>query len=111
MSIHLRIYDRRRTFMVRLRRREMDTATRQVWFAIHARPKNWANIFSHALDLLMEEPEGDEHDVTFAGGSARIGWKRSGFWTIIHVELGAYSRKKRQLIAAALFKAGRYAPE
>lgn len=111
MSVHLRIYDRRRTFIVRLRRSETEAATRQLWLAIHTRPKNWSNIFKHALDLLMEEPEGHENRVTFAEGAARIDWQRSGFWTIIQLELGAFSQKKRQLIAAALFKAGRYALE
>lgn len=111
MSIHLRIYDRQRTFIVRLRRSETEAATRQLWLAIHTRPKNWSNIFKRALDLLMEKPEGHENEVTFAEGAARIDWQRSGFWTIIHLELGAFSQKKRQLIAAALFKAGRYALE
>lgn len=111
MSIHLRIYDRQRTFIVRLRRSETEAATRQLWLAIHTRQKNWSNIFKRALDLLMEKPEGHENEVTFAEGAARIGWQRSGFWTIIHLELGAFSQKKRQLIAAALFKAGRYTLE
>lgn len=100
---------RRNTFIISLRRQDRETNSRYTWLAFHRRPRNWGAEFSKALDLLMQEPNVLANAVTFAGESGGIMWQRSGFWTIIRLELRIYSIKKRQLIAAGLLKAARNA--
>lgn len=95
--------------MIRLRSQDRETDSRRTWLACHHQPRDWGAEFSKALDLLMEEPVTLGDRMTFAGESGRIMWRRSGFWTIIRLELGIYSKKKRQLIAAGLLKAARNA--
>lgn len=100
---------RKNTFILRLRSRDDETHSQRAWLAFHRQPRNWEAEFSKALDLLMEEPVALGDAVTFAGESGKIMWRQSGFWTIIRLKLGIYSKKKRQLIAAGLLKAARNA--
>ncbi len=106
MSLRLQILDPRRTFIAGLRRHHGETSSHYVWLAIHKRQKDWATMFSRALDLLMEEPV-TGNGVSFAGDAGRIVWQPHALWTIIRLDLSIYSRNKRRLIVAALLKAAR----
>jgi hypothetical protein len=108
MSIRLRIIDVRRTFVARLWSRDTDRGLRQIWIAIHPRERDWAVVFCNALDLLMETATLDRQRISFAEGAGQIAWQRTAFWTIIHLDMSAFSEKKRHLLAAALLKSARY---
>jgi hypothetical protein len=107
MSLRVQIIDPRRTFIAGLFRRNGEINSRYLGLAVHRHAKDWGAIFSRALDLLMEEPTARDQVVTFASGAGRIVWQPHAFWTIIRLDLGTYSRKKRRLIAAALLKTAR----
>ena len=108
MSIRIRIIDRRRTFVARVYSRDTDRSSRHIWFAIHPRERDWAVVFCNALDLLMETSKVDGQRISFAEGAGQIAWQRTAFWTIIRLDMSAFSKNKRLLIAAALLKSARY---
>ena len=108
MSIRIRIIDRRRTFVARVYSRDTDRSSRHIWFAIHPRERAWAVVFCNALDLLMETSKVDRQRISFAEGAGQIAWQRTAFWTIIRLDMSAFSQNKRLLIAAALLKSARY---
>jgi hypothetical protein len=108
MSIRIRIIDLRRTFVARVWSRDADQRLRQTWFAIHPRERDWAAVFRNALDLLMETSQMDRQRISFAEGAGQIAWQRTAIWTIIRLDLSAFSEKKRHLLAAALLKSARY---
>jgi hypothetical protein len=108
MSIRIRIIDLRRTFIARVYSRDTDRSSRQIWIAIHPRECDWAVVFRNALDLLMETSKVEQQRITFAEGAGQIAWQRTAFWTIIRLEMSAFSEQKRQLLAAALLKSARY---
>jgi hypothetical protein len=108
MSIRIRIIDPRRTFIARVYSRDTDRSSRQIWFAIHPRERDWALVFCNALDLLMETSKVDRQRISFAEGAGQIAWQRTAFWTIIRLDMSAFSEKKRHLLAAALLKSARY---
>ena len=108
MSIRIRIIDLRRTFVARLYSRDGDRSSRQIWIAIHPRERDWAAMFCAALDLLMETSKLDRQRISFAEDAGRIAWQRTAFWTIIRLDMSAFSKNKRLLIAAALLKSSRY---
>jgi len=108
MTVRIRIIDLRRTFVVRVYSRRTDRRSRQIWLAIHPQERDWAAVFCNALDLLMETSNVDPHGISFAEGAGQIAWRRTAFWTIIGLNMSAFSMKKRQLIAAALLKSARY---
>jgi hypothetical protein len=108
MSIRIRIIDLRRTFIARVQSRDTDHSSRQIWIAIHPREHDWAAVFSNALDLLMETSQVEPQQISFAEGAGHITWQRTAFWTIIRLDIRAFSEKKRHLLAAALLKSARY---
>jgi hypothetical protein len=108
MSIRIRIIDLRRTFMARVYSRDTDRSSRQIWFAIHRRERDWAVVFCNALNLLLETSKVDRQRISFAEGAGQIAWQRTAFWTIIRLDMSAFSEKKRHLLAAALLKSARY---
>ena len=108
MSIRIRIIDPRRTFIARVYSRDSDLSSRHLWIAIHPRERDWAAVFRNALDLLMEISQVQRQQVTFADGAGHIAWQRTSFWTIIRLDMTAFSQKKRHLLAAALLKSARY---
>ena len=108
MSIRIRIIDLQRTFVARVYSRDSDRGSRQIWIAIHPRERDWAAVFCNALDLLMENSKVKRQQISFAEGGGRIAWQRTAFWTIIGLDLSAFSEKKRRLLAAALLKSARY---
>ena len=108
MSIRIRIIDLRRTFVVRGYSRDTDRRSRQIWMAIHPQERDWAAVFCNALDLLMETCKVDRQGISFAEGAGQIAWQRTAFWTIIRLDMSAFSKKKRHLISAALLKSARY---
>jgi hypothetical protein len=108
MSIRIRIIDLRRTFVLRVRSRDTDRSLRQIWIAIHPRERDWAVVFGNAFDLLMETSQVDRQRISFADGAGRVAWQRTAFWTIIRLDMSAFSKNKRRLIAAALLKSARY---
>jgi hypothetical protein len=108
MSIRIRIIDLRRTFVVSGYSRDTDRRSRQIWIAIHPQERDWSAVFCNALDLLMETSKVDRQRISFAGGAGQIAWQRTAFWTIIRLDMSAFSKKKRHLIAAALLKSARY---
>jgi|SRR5580698_880652 hypothetical protein len=108
MSIRIRIIDPRRTFIARVYSRDSDRSSRHLWIAIHPRERDWAAVFRNALDLLMEISQVQRQQVTFADGAGHIAWQRTSFWTIIRLDMSAFSKKKRRLLAAALLKSARY---
>ena len=109
MSIRIRIIDLRRTFVVRAYSRSTNRSSMHIWVAIHPRERDWAAVFQNALDLLMETSSLGQQRIDFAQGSGQITWRRTAFWTIIRLNVMAFSKKKRQLIGAALLKSARYA--
>jgi hypothetical protein len=108
MSIRIRIIDLRRTFVLRIWSRDIDRSLRQIWIAIHPRERDWAVVFCSAFDLLMETAKIDRQRISFAEGAGQIAWQRTSFWTIIRLDMTAFSEKKRHLLAAALLKSARY---
>jgi hypothetical protein len=108
MSIRIRIIDPRRTFIARVYSRDSDRRSHQVWIAIHARERDWAVVFRNALDLLMETSQVERQQISFAEGAGQIAWQRTAFWTIIRLDMAAFSEKKRRLLAAGLLKSARY---
>ena len=108
MSIRIRIIDPRRTFIARVYSRDSDLSSRHLWIAIHPRERDWAVVFCNALDLLMEAARLDRQRISFAEGAGQIAWQRTALWTIIHLDMTAFSEKKRHLLAAALLKSARY---
>ena len=108
MSIRIRIIDPRRTFVAHVHSRDTDRSSRQIWIAIHPRERDWAAVFCNALDLLMETSKVDRQRISFAEGAGQISWLRTAFWTIIRLDLDAFSEEKRHLLAAALLKSARY---
>jgi len=108
MSIRIRFIDPRRTFIARVYSRDSDRSSRHLWIAIHPRERDWAAVFRNALDLLMEISQVQRQQVTFADGAGHIAWQRTSFWTIIRLDMSAFSKKKRRLLAAALLKSARY---
>jgi hypothetical protein len=108
MSIRIRIIDLRRTFVLRVWSRDTDLSSRQIWIAVHPRERDWVVVFCNALDLLMATSQANRQRISFAEGAGQIAWQRTAFWTIIHLDVSAFSEKKRHLLAAALLKSARY---
>ena len=108
MSIRIRIIDLRRTFIAHVYARDTDRRSRQIWIAIHPRERDWAVVFCNALDLLMETSKVDRQRISFAEGAGQIAWQRTAFWTIIRLDMSAFSETKRHLLATALLKSARY---
>jgi len=108
MSIRIRIIDLRRTFVLQVWSRDTDRRLRQIWIAIRTRERDWAVVFCNALDLLMDTSKVDRQRISFAEGDGQIAWQRTAFWTIIRLDMSAFSKKKRRLLAAALLKSARY---
>jgi hypothetical protein len=108
MSIRIRIIDLRRTFVLRVWSRDTDLSSRQIWIAVHPRERDWVVVFCNALDLLMVTSQANRQRISFAEGAGQIAWQRTAFWTIIHLDVSAFSEKKRHVLAAALLKSARY---
>jgi hypothetical protein len=120
MSVRFRPIDWRRTWVVQINSSSADQSSSYIWLAIQNRKRDWAAVFSSALNLLMETPEVTRdvppdvprdvqpQEVRFAEGAGRITWQRTWFWIIIRLQLNSFSPKKRALIAAALLKSARY---
>jgi hypothetical protein len=108
MSIRIRIIDLRRTFIARVYSRDTGHRSRQIWIAIHPREHDWPAVFRNALDLLMETSKVERQQISFAEGAGQTAWHRTAFWTIIRLDMSAFSERKRRLLAAALLKSARY---
>jgi hypothetical protein len=108
MSMQWRLFDARRTLVLPVYSSQAEKQTQCIWIAFHGKDKDWAGVFSRAIDLLMEEPATGPQEVSFAEGAGRIAWRQRAFWTIIRLRLETFSRKKRRLVAAALLKSSRY---
>jgi hypothetical protein len=77
------------------------------WCALHRRPVPWIHIFRPALGLFGFLSDGSESSLTFGTGTLR--WTKGPFWTTLRLQLPACSPRKRELMAAGLLKAARYA--
>ena len=108
MSVRFRPFDLRRTFVIQIYSAGGERASRYVLLAVHRREHDWGVVFCNALRLMMETPDLRQGLMLFAEGGGQLTWRRTAFWTIIRVELNAFSKNKRALIAASLLKAARY---
>jgi hypothetical protein len=117
----IRLIDRERRVVVRLKRTREGATLRGRWIAFHTVSPVWADVFMRMLRLagVDTSPKAARlrADSSVRGASARllvgdnggeVSWKAGARWTTIDVALTKGSARKQELIAAAIAKAARY---
>ena len=79
------------------------------WWSPSLRSPDWAAILAPQLALLGLPPRRGTEGASLSCRLGNIRWTTARRWSIISVQLEGGSERKRQLVAAALLRAARYA--
>jgi hypothetical protein len=81
----------------------------QRWCALHRDRPDWSAIFADVLKLIAIDTTRFPDRLQLGDGAGEVAWHRRWCGTTIQVQLLRFSKPKRNLVAAALLKAARYA--
>ena len=108
MPWRIRLIDCQRRFVIALGRARDGTTLRVRWMAFHTVPPSWADVFPRMLHLAGVELAASPSKVTLRDNGGEVVWRTGSRWTTIDLLLTKGSKRKQDLIAAAIAKAARY---
>jgi len=104
----IRLIDRERRVVVRLKRTRRGAILRARWIAFHTVTPRWPDVFVRMLRLAGVDALASTSGLALAANAGEIAWAPGARWTLIDLVLTKGSARKQDLIAAAIAKAARF---